>query len=208
MLLPERELSKGGWMSRSGTLTHVNFETAAKRLNCEPAALKAVAEVEAPQGGFLPDGRPRILFEAHIFSKLTGHRFDDSHPEISSPKWNQKLYKGSQGEWDRLSEAVTISRKAALMSASWGKFQILGRNYGECGFETIEEFVNAQKESEERQLEVFVDLILEWELDDELQRHDWAEFARIYNGKSYRANQYDVKLAAAYKKFASEMVPA
>ena len=31
-----------------------------------------------------------------------------------------------------------------------------------------------------------------------LQRHDWAGFARGYNGSAYAKNQYDTKLAVAY----------
>src|SRR5262249_7047708 len=32
-------------------------------------------------------------------------------------------------------------------------------------------------------------------------RHDWARFARSYNGPGYAQNQYDVKMAAAYGKW-------
>ena len=42
--------------------------------------------------------------------------------------------------------------------------------------------------------------------DDELRRHDWAGFARGYNGRNYKINQYDVKIAAAYKRFRAENI--
>jgi len=35
-------------------------------------------------------------------------------------------------------------------------------------------------------------------LADELIRHDWAGFARGYNGPAFRQNRYDEKLSAAY----------
>jgi hypothetical protein len=38
-------------------------------------------------------------------------------------------------------------------------------------------------------------------IDDELRRHDWVNFARLYNGADYKRNKYDEKLAAAYKKY-------
>jgi hypothetical protein len=38
-------------------------------LNCDVAAIQAVAEVEARGAGFLGDGRPKILFERHKFRK-------------------------------------------------------------------------------------------------------------------------------------------
>jgi hypothetical protein len=37
-------------------------------------------------------------------------------------------------------------------------------------------------------------------LADELQKKNWAGFARGYNGPSYSKNAYDVKLAQAYSK--------
>jgi hypothetical protein len=33
-----------------------------------------------------------------------------------------------------------------------------------------------------------------------LKNKNWAAFARGYNGKDYKINKYDQKLAAAYKK--------
>jgi N-acetylmuramidase len=32
-----------------------------------------------------------------------------------------------------------------------------------------------------------------------LPAKDWEKFARAYNGPSYRANKYDIKLQAAYE---------
>ena len=40
--------------------------------------------VETSGQGFLPNRRPQILFERHIFSTLTKRRFDASHPNISA----------------------------------------------------------------------------------------------------------------------------
>src|SRR5438477_364772 len=57
----------------------------AAQLHCEPAAVWAVCDVESAGSGFLPDQRPRLLFEAHVFGKLTRHAFDRSHPNISPP---------------------------------------------------------------------------------------------------------------------------
>ncbi|WP_262919099.1 N-acetylmuramidase family protein [Niabella hibiscisoli] len=48
-------------------LTEKDFQDAARQLNCEVAAIKAVAEVESKGDGFLPTGEPKILFERHIF---------------------------------------------------------------------------------------------------------------------------------------------
>lgn len=48
-----------------------DFERAAQRLHCPLAAVRAVCEVEAPRGGFNPDGSVVTLFEGHWFYKLT-----------------------------------------------------------------------------------------------------------------------------------------
>jgi hypothetical protein len=37
-------------------------------------------------------------------------------------------------------------------------------------------------------------------MNDALRQHDWATFARLYNGAGYAANSYDMKLAAAFRK--------
>ena len=36
---------------------------------------------------------------------------------------------------------------------------------------------------------------------DELQRKDWAVFAKGYNGVAYKRNNYDEKLRQAYNKY-------
>ena len=56
---------------------------------------------------------------------MSGVRFDESHSHISTPSWVRN-YKGGAGEYERLAEAIALNREAALKSASWGMFQILG----------------------------------------------------------------------------------
>ena len=40
-----------------------------------------------------------------------------------------------------------------------------------------------------------------------LRAHDWAAFARGYNGPAYQMNSYDSRLAAAYNKFRAGPMP-
>jgi hypothetical protein len=79
-----------------------DIAAAAAQLHCEPTAIRAVCDIESAGGGFLPDTRPKILFEAHLFGNLTEHRWDATHPNISSPSWNRMLY-GADGahQYDR-----------------------------------------------------------------------------------------------------------
>lgn len=183
-----------------------DFDDDAVRLGCEVAAIKAVAEVESG-GGFLTDKRPKILFESRWFHKLTGGRFDASHPHISTPTWVRN-YTGGAGEYTRLEEAMDLDFEAALKSASWGMFQILGVNHLAAGFYTVQSYVEAQLPSENNHLEAFTSFVLSNHLDDELRDKRWADFARSYNGPAYAQNKYDTKMAAAYAKHSGSPVPS
>ena len=183
------------------TLTESDFERAANSLGCDVAAIKAVCEVEAPQGGFHDDGTPRILFEAHHFARLTNHQYNESHSDISSRYWNRSLYKGGMAEHKRLQKAAALDREAALQSASWGKFQIMGFNWTLTGAKSLQEFINDMYRSEGAHLDAFVGFVKANNLADALRQHRWADFAKGYNGSGYAANAYDVKLAAAHSKY-------
>ena len=189
-------------------LTDTDFQNAAGLIKCDVAAIKAVAEVESSGSGFLSDGRVKILFEGHQFYKFTKGAYAKSHPTICYQRWTKAFYtKGPNadvrgaGELARLDEAVALDRQAALMSASYGKFQIMGFNYPVCGFGNVEDFFAAMQVSEGEQLKAFCNYVIGNGIDDELQKHHWAEFALRYNGTEYKKNKYDTKLAIAYAKY-------
>lgn len=180
------------------TLTTAGLQRAAASLNCNLPALLAVLTVEAPRGGFQADGQVSILFERHKFSKLTAGKYDKSHPDISNPK--RGGYGPYSAQHGKLQRAVALDRDAALKSASWGKPQILGSNWAEAGAKSLQDFINRMSRSEDDQLELFVNFIKASPARlRALQQRDWATFARLYNGSAYRENQYDVKLAEAYR---------
>lgn len=188
------------------SLTDQDYANAAAELGANKAQVKAVAKVEAPGSGFLDDGQVKILFEAHHFARLTAHKYNKTHPNISSPRWNRKLYVGGAGEHRRLQEAVALNRSAALQSASWGKFQIMGFNYRLAGFASIQAFINAMISGEAAQLKAFVNFVRNSKLDDELRMIgrnavSCAPFARGYNGEGFAINNYHGKIAAAYVSY-------
>lgn len=204
-------------------LTQFDIEEASRTLNVPVATVKAVIEVESNGGGFHDDVRreileidgpggfidgdmPKILFEAHVFSDLTGGQYDATHPNISSPRWNRHLYKGGQAEYGRLWSAMMLDETAALKATSWGLFQILGRNHAVAGYETVQSLVAAMKRSEAHHLTAFCTFLLNNKppLDGYLRKCDWANFARYYNGPGYAANKYDTRLAAAYAKWSKK----
>ena len=199
------ELASGSYTLPSprptSLLQEEDFQRAATTLGCEVACIKSVTEVESGGSGFFASGRPKILFEAHIFSRQTGHRYDKSHPDISSRTWNRALYKGGEREYDRLQKAIGVRAPAALESASWGRFQIMGFHFQRCGFPSVEAYVEAMFESEARHLDAFVGFLQSSKLDVPLRAKRWAAFAKGYNGAGYATNKYDVKLETAYQKY-------
>ena len=186
-----------------------DFELAAMLLDCEPAALKAVQKVETGgKGGFLPSGRPTILFEGHIFWQQLNDRHIDpeqfaaANKDILYRKWTKDYYLGGEAEYDRLLRARKINEDAANASASWGMFQIMGFNHAACGSPDVASFVRSMCESDCRQLLLSLRFIRgNKPMLAALQQKDWKEFARLYNGSGYALNHYDEKLLKAYNSF-------
>ena len=187
-------------------LTDEQIRAEAEAAGLEYAALWAVAAVESRGAGFLPDGRPVILFEGHIFRRelsAAGKNPDDyaaGRENILHQSPDVSQYRGGAEEHLRLEEAAKIDREAALRSASWGLFQIMGFNWDASGFHSLQAFINAMYRDEAAHLRAAVEFIRNRRLAASLQRRDWAAFARGYNGAGYAANQYDVKLARAYEE--------
>jgi hypothetical protein len=181
-------------------LSPADYAAGAQELGVTVAHIATVAEVESRGAGYLTDGRPKILYEAHIFSRLTGHRFDASHLQVSSKAWNRSLYRGGAGEYDRLAEAMSLDENAALQSASWGCFQIMGMNHQACGFPTVQDFVRAHVVGgEPAHLAALCSFLKSTGLVKPLAARDWATFARGYNGPA-QVPTYGGRLAAAFAK--------
>lgn len=178
-----------------------DYIDAAKTIGCALSSVKAVAQVESAGAGFLASDFPKILFEGHIFCKYTRGIYSAEHPTISYPKWTKAFYLGGEREYERLNAAKALDVTAALMSTSWGKFQIMGFNFALCGYKSVGEFVAAMYLSEREHLLAFIEYVKHVGLDDELRDKRWAAFADKYNGPQYRKNNYDGRLAAADKKF-------
>lgn len=193
----------------SKKITDEQIRAIAKSYGIEFAALKAVIQVEASGQGFLPDGKPKILFEPHIFHRLLGNKnyftvrknamLNDG--DICYPKWGTLPYGKVSQQHERLERAAKYDRESALMACSWGMGQVLGENWAALGYSSLQEFINAAYKDEAAQVDCMCRFIKVNGLIDELQRKDWAGFARVYNGIGFAKNQYDKKLAAAYRNY-------
>jgi hypothetical protein len=185
-------------------LSEDDLRKAAKELDVEVAVIKAVRDVEAKGTGF-KDEWPVILFERHIFwRRLKKHGKNPSmlksgNEDILSAR--RGAYVGGIREHQRLDRAKKIHMNAALESASWGMFQIMGFHWERLGYSSVRQFVKQMHRSEGDQLVAFVRFIKSEKLTSFLKKKDWAGFARRYNGKAYRENKYDTKLAKAYDRF-------
>ena len=196
-----------GWnVTSSKKLSKADIIAVANDLNIEPAALKAVIDVEAAGEGFDKQGRPTILFEPHIFWDELGkiHYYTKrtelakKHKGLLSQKWDKSLYRIGGSSHDKLKIGADLHWEAAHKSASWGLGQIMGFNAQKIGYATLKDFIDDMYESEAKQLKAMGMFLKTNGLISKLQRHDWAGFARGYNGSAYAKNQYDTKLAAAY----------
>jgi hypothetical protein len=189
-------------------LTDQDYQAAAGALQVEVAAIEAVAEVETSGQAFDPEGRPRILYERHYFHRLTRGKYSKKHPDISNSSAGG--YGKFSAQYGKLERAFKLNAEAALKSASWGRFQIMGANHNAAGHATVADFVLAMTRAESEHLNAFTAFIKSNPaLLKALRDKNWAAFAVGYNGRKYKDNQYDTKMANAYNSIAkAAAVPA
>ena len=190
-------------------LSQADINKVAKDLEVEPAAVNAVREVEAGGTGFQGE-RPKILFEGHVFYRqLKKHGIDPAkhlagNEDILYPKWNEstrKYYKADQ--YARLKKARKIHAAAAMESASWGLFQVMGYHWQALGYKSARKFVKKMRKNEGEHLKAFAAYLKANDLVKHLQDLNWAKFAEGYNGSGYKENHYDTKMASAYKRYSA-----
>ena len=184
------------------------YQEVAMQLNCEVAAIKAVALVESAGRCFTSGGRVMCLFEGHQFYKFTKGKYADSHPTLCYPKWVTKYYMGNYDDEyvERFSVAFRLDQNAAIMATSWGAFQIMGFHYKALKFKTPGAMLNYLKDSADNHLRLFAKFLLlkrNRHILQAIQAKTWGTFAYFYNGKGYKQNRYDSKLKAAYAKYAN-----
>lgn len=189
-------------------LTQRDIDAAATALDCEPAAINAVIEIESPRGGFLPDGRVVILFERHVFWKqLVAAGINPAtlrSPPDSILSQQRGGYLGGVAEYQRLRLAKSIDAECAAASCSWGRFQIMGYHASSLGYASALALADAFATGEAEQLAAFVKFVqLDPDMLKALRGRKWPTFAKLYNGPAYADNQYDTKLAAAYKRYSA-----
>jgi hypothetical protein len=167
----------------------------AELLGIAPELIQTVARVES-QGDL-----KAFLYEPHVFSRLTNHRYDETRPDISYPKWDRTKY--PRRREDRLiqfGKAVAVEPLKAYESASWGLFQIMGFNYKVAGYTSAISMSTELQSSVEANVSAFGKVIQHLNLLDTIKAKEWEKFARIYNGPGYKLNNYHIKMQNEYER--------
>jgi len=108
--------------------------------------------------------------------------------------------KGIEHEYVKMEQAKQFDDQAALMSVSYGLFQIMGFNFKAAGFQNVSQMYLECARSERKQLDSFCNFVLsEKRLIEPLRRGDMTAFAYAYNGPAQQG--YDVKLTQARNKW-------
>jgi murein L,D-transpeptidase YcbB/YkuD len=191
------------------SFTEADYQAAARRLGAPVAHVKAIADVESAGETFWLLSRqelPAVRLEAHWFGKLTGHRFDDSHPDLSCVEWNPALAATTRaGAWDQVRRAEALDHNAAREATSWGAFQVMGFNWERLHYETVDQFADAMQTAS-GQLEAFTRYI---EADPALKASlaigAWQDVENRYNGGGFHG-AYAAKLEAAAERYANGAV--
>lgn len=124
---------------------------------------KAIAKIESR------GNHKARRFEPHVFTRFTG--------QVAST----------------FNEAKAINWRAAMLSTSCGKYQILGCNYRKAGFTKVEQMFCADSETQDS---AFVRFIKGQNIYHLIKSGKYSAFARCYNGAGYKRNRYDTKLIA------------
>jgi hypothetical protein len=202
--------------STSRLLGQRDLQRAADRLGVPLASVMALNAVESRGEGFAANGRPVILFERHVMhERLQANGLSETEADALAARFPALVnrtrggYAGGTAEHQRLAAARQLHESAALESASWGLFQVMGYHWQALGYDSAQDFTERMARHESEHLEAFVRFIeADLALHKALKSRNWKQFARIYNGPAYARNLYDVKLARAFEQFSDVLQAA
>lgn len=199
---------------RSLTISESILKSIADEFGCEVAALRAVAETESAGDPFLENGLPKILYERHYFYRLTKPNISTKkganktpHPfaafaDICNP--NRGGYGPPSLQYPKLVKASRLNRDAAIMSCSWGAFQVMGAFWAELEYKNAEELANECMESVDGQMQLFRRYLkMNAPTIPALRAKNWEKFTSYYNGAGWKtANPgYPKKMADFYAEY-------
>lgn len=180
-------------------VTDDEIDEFARRLGCSTRQLRAVARVESGGNAFDRAGRPKILYERHIFWRLTNGRHGKS--AFSDP--SSGGYR--EDSWGKLTQAACHDVDVAFSSASFGRFQIMGMHWRNLGYGSPLDLAYSIVSGEPAHYEMLVRFLELNNLKPALRRlsvrpTDNRAFALGYNGPAFDRLGYDAKLARAMQE--------
>lgn len=174
-------------------MTWAQDEALASAIGIDPSMLRAIRTVES-------SGKPSaVRFEPHVFHRETGGAY---RGEIPYTPGEGRAASTVRSETNRAAfeRAYRLDPDAAVRATSWGAYQILGGHLIRL-YESPSAGVRAFDRNPAR---VSDELLVAWFADrpdalEAAREHDFAGFARRYNGAMYYVRGYDRKLAEAYE---------
>lgn len=184
------------WEGKAVKIDDYDLPRIGHRIGVGEDEIHALLDVESRGTGFDRYGVIK-LFEEHVMYRClpVNQRDEAVALGIAYPEWRNN-YKDHH---ERFLKAYAFNKDAALKACSWGLGQTLGENHIACGYNTPTQMVKAYAADEANQLEGMIQFIISNKLDDELRDHDWAGFARGYNGKYYYKHNYHIRLKDRYE---------
>lgn len=186
-----------------------DFRRAGEEHGIDPWKLHGWLDTESSRGGFDEFGHAIMVPECQEFSKRTAHFYDNTDPDLSFAHWVHpaRVKSGhpytldNTGRWDVLVRQAVLSFDAALESASWGAFQIMGWQFEKLNFDDAHELVSAIYQGERGHLDLAIRLLVAEDGFEALLSDDWLTAARIWNGGG-KAEEYasDWAKASASRK--------
>lgn len=185
-------------------LSDFDFARLAKKFSIEEALIRAVNQVESRGRGYM-NGMVVALYEPHIaYRYVSGNvRNEMIKAGLAYKTWVSGRY--PKTSYARIDAASKIAgEEVAALSTSWGLGQVMGFNFRRAGYDSAVAMVKAFANSEGEQLEGMMNFIKSQPpMMEALKKKDFSTFAELYNGKGYKQNQYDTRLAKAYATWAS-----
>lgn len=191
-----------GFRGRAKRIDDIDLPKLGAQIGVGEDELHAFIDVETQGSGFDGRGRPRILFERHKFYQYVPANKRKEAVDAGLASRRAGGYGRESDQYPKLMRAMKIDATAALMSCSYGLGQVMGFNHKVAGYDSVQDMVRAFMDDEENHLQASVNFIKANGLDEDLRNHNWAGFARGYNGPGYKRNRYDEKLADAFEKWA------
>ncbi|APR51980.1 DUF3380 domain-containing protein [Sphingomonas koreensis] len=185
-------------------ITATDIARVAGDLRVPEGHVRGVRAVEAPRGAFDDQGRPSILYEPHVFSRQSAHRFDGSHQKLSYRGWKSGAYGPFSAQYPKLLDACALAPGAAFKACSWGAFQVLGEGAERMGYTDAFAMAVELTKSEAAHLDSFVRFIRWKGAEDELRAcrpgdpRSCEAFVAIYNGTG-QVKKYSAMLAEAIR---------